>query len=109
MKSLVQNSGDNSGAPGNTAKIVLKGETFLIKGLPAALQGKEVAFIAKKTATATGSRVELRWLNAAAVDAGKGHKTAAHQAEKNLLTGAINIQLLVSQIKLHLLKKMNCF
>lgn len=88
MKSLVQGGGDDNADNNNTAKVVLKGETFLIKGLPAALQGKEVAFVAKRTATATGSRLELRWLNTVTADGGKGHKTAAHQAEKNLLSVA---------------------
>ncbi|NWF36489.1 flagellar hook-length control protein FliK [Mariprofundus sp. KV] len=82
MKGLVQNTGENS----NAFKVVLKGEAFIVKGLPAALDGKEVAFIAKKVATATGSRTELSWLSAARAEAGKGNKATAHQAEK----GAVN-------------------
>ena len=82
MKSLVQNTGENS----NSFKVVLKGEAFIVKGLPAALDGKEVAFIAKKVTTATGSRTELSWLSAAKAEAGKGNKASAHQAEK----GAVN-------------------
>ena len=84
MKSPVQNTGENS----NTFKVILKGESFIVKGLPAALDGKEVAFVAKKVATATGSRTELSWLSAAKAEAGKGSKTTAQQPEKGLLNAA---------------------
>ncbi len=43
-------------------KITLNGETFIIKGMPASLQGKAVSFVARQAMSAGKSGIELFWL-----------------------------------------------
>jgi len=45
-----------------TFKVTLNGETFIIKGLPASLLGKEVSFIARQIAFSGKGGIDLFWL-----------------------------------------------
>ena len=84
IKAQVQNTGQGN----NTFRVLLNGEPFIVKGLPSALDGKEVAFVAKKITTATGSRSELSWLSSAKNAHGKGEQAIPHKRENSLLSGS---------------------
>ncbi|MDQ6998948.1 MAG: flagellar hook-length control protein FliK [Mariprofundus sp.] len=51
-------------AANDAFKITLNGEPFVIKGLPASLAGKEVAFIVQKSSTLPNAKAELFWVGA---------------------------------------------
>jgi len=58
MRAMVQKAGNGM------FKITLNGESFIIKGLPTSLVGKEVAFIAQKSPLHTDGKTELFWIGA---------------------------------------------
>ena len=51
-------------AANDAFKVTLNGESFLIKGLPASLAGKDVAFIVQKSSTQANAKAELFWIGA---------------------------------------------
>jgi len=58
MHSMVQKAANDA------FKVSLNGESFIIKGLPASLAGKEVAFIVQKSSTQPNAKAELFWIGA---------------------------------------------
>jgi len=65
-------------AANDAFKVTLNGESFLIKGLPASLAGKNVAFIVQKSSTQPNAKAELFWIGAN--QTGSAHKqTTAHK------------------------------
>jgi len=59
-----------------TFKVTLNGETFIIKGLPASLLGKEVSFIARQIAFSGKGGIDLFWLGQGRAKNAAMHPTA---------------------------------
>ena len=61
-----------------TFKVILNGETFLLKGLPTSLDGKQIAFMARHNPT-SGGGLELIWSGNAHTNLKKGEQqNSAH-------------------------------
>ncbi len=75
MHSMVQNAGNGA------FKISLNGESFLIKGLPSSLAGKEVSFITHKSVTNPNGKAELFWIGAKQTGSLKNLATPDHKQQ----------------------------
>ncbi|MBN4077043.1 flagellar hook-length control protein FliK [Mariprofundus ferrooxydans] len=73
MSAVVQKAGHGA------FKITLNGESFLIKGLPASMLGKEVSFMAKKTTALAGGKIQLFWFG----NTDSGVKKTQHAGQQN--------------------------
>jgi len=85
-------------------KITLNGETFIIKGLPASLQGKAVSFVARQAALAGKSGIELFWLGPSRVspDAVKTTApTAAQTKAKSKIIAQSTVNITSQQGRAH--------
>jgi len=77
--------------------ITLNGETFIIKGLPASLLGKEVGFITRQTTNAGKSGIELLWLglgqvkNKASRSTGQTTVQTTAQTTSQQARGSVNV------------------
>ncbi|MBL4775637.1 MAG: flagellar hook-length control protein FliK [Mariprofundus sp.] len=92
MHAIVQQTGKGA------FKVTLNGESFLIKGLPASLAGKEVAFIAQQSGSQANAKTELFWLGASQTGLfGKkpgmatAHQTTQHRGKQQSLPKQVNI------------------
>ncbi len=88
MQAVLQRTGSGAASKGvgnGTFKIILNGETFLIKGLPAAMLGKEINLIAQKSGSAAGAKTELLWLANTALG-NKKTATGQHNISRSSLS-----------------------